>query len=168
MNTYSNFMAAYQAENLNTVPRVSRDVPPDFQEWKRIVDSAPIIVLYLWSEGCRPCHLVRDKFEKMAGELQSPDIIFYKDNIDLPTSFHKEQVEVVPTFFIICDGHEMDHPIHKSRFNGWSEENLRSAILFHSSQSRRAQMRQQQENIMKKPKSRFMCKNNVCYIQDHE
>lgn len=164
--SYSNFMTAYQAEKLDTIQRLSTDIPENFYEWKHIVDTTPIIVLYVWSDNCRPCHLVRDKFEALAHEFQNEDILFFKDNIDLPTSLHKTQVEVVPTFFIICDGNEMSHPTFKSRYTGWTDE-MRDAIQFFYQTSRRAQsrnlQREQQEQQAQQP--HIVCKNNVCYVQ---
>jgi len=156
-------MAAYKPEELNKEPRVSKDVPQDFTEWRQVVDTAPVIVLYLWSDHCRPCHLIRDKYENMARRLQSEGVVFYKDNIDLPTSFHREQVEVVPTFFVLCDGKEMNHPVYKARFQGWNES-MAESIGFHLSQSQRHQQIQARKAQSKEP-PRFVCKNNVCYIR---
>jgi len=163
MTSYGNFMVAYKPEELNKEPRVSKDVPVNFYEWKEIVDSQPVIVLYLWSNNCRPCLLIRDKFESMAKSLQNEDVVFYKDNIDLPTSFHKEQVEVVPTFFILCDGKEMNHPVHKARFQGWNA-GMADAIEFHRTQSKRLQEKQMRRAQSAEP-PRLVCKNNVCYIR---
>ena len=159
MKSYSSFMTAYRPEDLEKVERVSTDVPEDFQEWKYIVDTIPVIVLYMWSDSCRPCHLVRDKFEALASVMQNENILFFKDNIDKPTSFHKEQVDVVPTFFLICDGHEMEHPVHKSRYTGWNAS-MKDAILFFESISKRAQERARQQQ-----QPAIICKNNVCYIK---
>lgn len=156
---YSSFTSAYRPEDLKQVERVSVDIPEDFEEWKHIVETVPVIVLYMWSDSCRPCHLVRDKFEAVASILQNENILFFKDNIDKPASIHKNQVDVVPTFFIICDGHEMEHPVHKSRYTGWNAS-MKDAILFFEGISRRAQeraLRQQQPGII--------CKNNICYIK---
>lgn len=172
--SYSNFMAAYKPEDLNKVKRVSVDVPVNFEDWKKVVAETPIIVIYMWSEGCRPCHLIRDKYEAMANQLQTADIRFFKDNIDLPTSFHKQQVDVVPTFFIICDGQEMNHPVHKSRYNGWSPE-IAESIQFHTLHSRRLQhnqlmrqKQQQQQQQQQRQPPQYVCKNNVCYIRGAE
>jgi thiol-disulfide isomerase/thioredoxin len=160
-------MAAYKPEDLNKVKRTSMDVPVNFEDWKKVVAETPIIVIYMWSEGCRPCHLIRDKYESLASQLQNEDVQFYKDNIDLPTSFHKEQVDVVPTFFIICDGQEMNHPVHKSRYNGWSPAIAESSEFF-TRQSRRLQHNQlmRQKKYQQQHQSpRYVCKNNVCYIR---
>lgn len=163
MTEYSTFTTAYRPENLNKEPRVSSDVPEDFGMWKEVVDKTPVIVIYLWSEGCRPCHLIRDKYESLARELSSPYIRFYKDNIDNKTSFHRNMVEVVPTFFILCDGKEREHPGHKARYNGWNEE-MKDAIMYYLQQSQRYHQIMQQAS---KP-PRFVCNNNVCYIQNDD
>ena len=164
MSAYSSFTIAYEEERFDKLDRVSYDIPGTFREWKQIVDSTPILVIYVWSDNCRPCHLVRDKFESLAHSLQDEDIIFYKDNIDLPTSIHRNQVEVVPTFIIVCDGHEMSHPTYKSRYTGWSDE-IRDAVRFFHSVSQRAAGRAvQREQQGQEPK--IICKNNVCYIQN--
>ena len=162
MQSYSDFMSAYTSEMTQNTERVSTDVPTDMEEWKHIVRTTPVIVLYLWSNSCRPCHLVRDKFERLAQEIQDDNIRFYKDNIDMPTSFHRNQVEVVPTFYILCDGHELKNPEHPSIFHGW-DQSMRASIQFHLSQSKNLLQRQQQNE-----NPRFVCKNNVCYIQEDE
>lgn len=155
---YTTFTSAYTPENLESVQRVSTDVPTDIQEWKQIVSSTPVIVIYLWSESCRPCHLVRDKYEKLASQLQSEDIRFYKDCIDLETSFHRQQVDVVPTFFILCDGHELRHPVHRSVYNGWVD-GMPDSIMYHLSQS---QLHDKKRRVESGPT--IVCRNNVCYI----
>lgn len=163
MKEYSTFTDAYRPENLNKEPRVSADVPQNLEEWKAVLNNTPIVVLYLWSEGCRPCLLIRDKYENMARELTSPYIRFFKDNIDKVDSIHRDTVEVVPTFFILRDGRVVDDPRHKGRFDGWSEE-LRESILFHLQHSRQYHESQQQRQSSAPP--RFVCKNNICYIQN--
>jgi len=162
MNSYSDFLKAYKPEELNKQQRVSQDVPVDLGEWKQILATTPVIVLYLWSNGCRPCHLVADKYELLAAELQDENILFFKDNIDLPTSFHKKSVEVVPTFFVVADGMEKDHPIHKSRYNGWSAS-IKESILFHAGQSERWQEKKKRAEESAKPPE-IVCRNDVCYI----
>lgn len=161
--SYSCFTTAYQEERLDKVERASADVPANFHEWRQIVDSTPIIIVYVWSDNCRPCHLVRDKFEALAQKLQDEDILFFKDNIDLPSSIHRNHVEVVPTFFIICDGQEMNHPVHKSRHTGWSEAIEDAIRFFHQASHRVASRNLQREQQIQQPK--IVCKNNVCYIQ---
>jgi len=166
---YSTFTESYAAEDLNKVERVSYDIPTDIDQWKQIVSNTPVIVIYLWSETCRPCLLVRDKFERLAKDLQSENILFFKDNIDLPTSFHKRQVEVVPTFFILSDGHELRHPIYKSIHNGWNGQLMRDTITFHASESRLLQEKTHQAELQEKNSApKFYCRNNVCYIQRDE
>lgn len=165
---YSSFNGAYAEENLEKIERVSYDIPTDINEWKEIISKMPVIVIYLWSETCRPCLLVRDKFEALAHQFQNENVLFFKDNIDLPTSFHKRQVEVVPTFFLLCDGHELDHSVYKSVYNGWSNE-IKDSIKYHISQSTRLLERsQQQQKKTEKKEPQLYCYNNVCYIKKDE
>lgn len=162
---YTSFNGAYADETIPKVARASYDIPTDVGQWREIVGKTPIIVLYMWSDTCRPCHLIRDKFEKLAHQFQNENVLFFKDNIDLPTSFHKRQVEVVPTFFILCDGHELDHPTHKSVYNGWSEE-IKNSIQYHISQSARLRERQQGSGQEQdREGAKMYCYNNVCYLK---
>jgi thiol-disulfide isomerase/thioredoxin len=159
MADYTDFMSAYREENNEKVPRISMDVPTDVEEWRSIVANHPVVVIYMWSEHCQPCLMVRDKFESLAHSFPPEEVVFFKDNIDLPTSLHKRHVEVVPTFFILCDGRELRHPVHKSVHHGWDADILRDAIQYHQSQSQIIAKRQLVESS-----PRIVCKNNVCYI----
>lgn len=159
MMDYTDFTSAYKEENMESVPRASRDIPNDMEEWKNILANTPVIVLYMWSEHCQPCLKIRDKFEILAHKFNPEEVLFYKDNIDIPTSFHKRHVEVVPTFFILSDGHELKHPTYKSVHHGWEPDVLAEAIKFHLSQS---QLLAKKKLVESAP--RIVCKNNVCYI----
>lgn len=162
---YGTFMSAYKKEELNTVARVSQDVPPDMNEWRDILRRTPVVVLYLWSENCRPCLLIRDKFEALATKYQSDYIKFYKDNIDSPMTFHRGQVEAVPSFFLLVDGKEVNSPILKSRHVGWTDE-MQQTIprLLPLSQQYEILIKQQKED-QQEGNDRFICKNNVCYLR---
>lgn len=162
---YTSFNGAYADETIPKVERASYDIPTDPRQWREILDRTPVIVLYMWSDTCRPCHMIRDKFEMMAHRFQNENVLFFKDNIDLPTSFHKNQVEVVPTFFILCDGQELNHPVYKSVYNGWSGE-IKDSIQFHIAQSERLRQKQEKETReTEKPEPQLYCYNNVCYIK---
>jgi len=163
---YSSFNGAYADENLEKIERASYDIPTDPDEWRQILSKVPVIVIYMWSETCRPCLLIRDKFEALAHQFQNQNVLFFKDNIDLPTSFHKRQVEVVPTFFLLCDGHELNHPVHKSVYNGWSEQ-IKNSIQYHISQSTRL-LENQEQKPKEKTEPQLYCYNNVCYIKKDE
>lgn len=162
---YSTFNGAYAEENLQKVARVSYDIPTDIQKWREIVAKTPVLVIYMWSEKCRPCHLIRDKFEKLGHMFQDENVLFFKDNIDLPTSFHKNQVDVVPTFFLLCDGRELRHPTHKSVYNGWSDD-LKDSIRFHISQSEKLHIPKAPASTESSPQ--LYCHNNVCYLKKPE
>lgn len=153
---YSSFNGAYAEENLQRVERISYDIPTDIEQWREIVSKTPVIVIYMWSDSCRPCHLIRDKFETLAHQFQNENILFFKDNIDLPTSFHKNQVEVVPTFFLLCDGRELRHPTYKSVYTGWSQEMIES-LRYHIQQSQKIETQTTEPELY--------CHNNVCYIK---
>ena len=159
---YSSFNGAYIEENTEQIERKSYDIPTDMNQWKEIVSKTPVIVIYMWSNTCRPCHMIRDKYEMLAHQFQNKNVLFFKDNIDLPTSFHKRQIEVVPTFFLLCDRHEMNHPEYKSVYNGWSEEELKKSIQYHMSQSTRMNQMEEKEE---KTEPELYCYNNVCYIK---
>jgi hypothetical protein len=165
---YGTFLNAYKKEELQQHPRVSQDVPSDFSEWKQIVQSTPVIVLYLWSEGCRPCSLIRDKYEALASKYQSENILFFKDNIDNPMSFHRGQVEAVPAFFLLVDGQELNTPVLKSRHVGWTEE-MQHSIPRLLQVSKLYHTRLQQQSTAVNPQNgggerRMHCKDNVCYL----
>ena len=171
---YNSFNGAYADETTPKVERASYDIPTDPNQWREIISRTPVIVLYMWSDTCRPCHMIRDKFEMMAHRFQNEDVLFFKDNIDLPTSFHRNQVEVVPTFFILCDGTELDHPQFKSVYNGWTEQ-MKDSIQYHISQSQRLiekqqmqqqqQLHQQEQEHQQKSSPQLYCYNNVCYLK---
>lgn len=156
---YQTFNGAYAEENLKKIERVSFDIPTDMRQWKEIVSKTPVVVVYMWSDTCRPCHLIRDKFEQLAHQFQDEgNVLFFKDNIDLPTSFHRDQVDVVPTFFLLCDGRELKHPTYKSIYNGWSEQ-IQESVQYHISQSTKMHARKEEEG------PQLYCHNNVCYIK---
>lgn len=157
---YSTFTGAYTEENLHKIERASYDIPTDREQWKQIVSQTPVIIIYMWSDTCRPCHLIRDKFENLVHMFQNENVLFFKDNIDLPTSFHKAQVDVVPTFFLLCDGRELQHPVYKSIYNGWSDQ-LKDSIQYHISQS--TKIKDTKPTTPKEPQ--LYCHNNVCYIK---
>lgn len=172
MQNYTQFTSAYEEEMVSAVPRVSRDIPTNFEEWKSIIRNTPVVVIYMWSNSCRPCHMVRDKYERLATEFQNENVLFFKDNIDLPTSFHRNNVDVVPTFFILCDGHELQHPFHKSVCHGW-EDRMPDTIRYHLAQSQifynRMEANKQQEYLQQQeqqeqPQRKLYCRNNVCYL----
>ena len=154
---YSSFTGAYADENLQKIERISYDIPTDVEQWKQVVSQTPVIVIYMWSNTCRPCHLIRDKFEQLAHMFQNDNVLFFKDNIDLPTSFHKNQIDVVPTFFLLCDGRELKHPTYKSVYTGWSPE-MKDSLLYHIQQSQKIQQQETQQ-------PQLYCHNNVCYIK---
>lgn len=156
---YSTFTGAYTEENYQKVERKSYDIPTDREQWKQIVSQTPVIVIYMWSDTCRPCHLIRDKFESLAHMFQNENVLFFKDNIDLPTCFHKNQIDVVPTFFLLCDGRELKHPVYKSIYNGWSDQ-MKESIQYHISQSTKIQ-----ERPIETKQPQLYCHNNVCYIK---
>lgn len=156
-------MAAYKKEDYNQHPRISQDVPSNFQEWKQIVDQTPVIVLYLWSEGCRPCLMIRDRYEALAAKHQSDHIKFFKDNIDNPMGFHRGQVEAVPSFFLLVDGKELNNGQVKSRYTGWTEE-MQQVIPQLLPLSQRYQSFLVRQNTMEE-EPEMVCKNNVCYLR---
>lgn len=162
---YGTFLSAYKKEELNQHPRLSKDVPVDFNEWKEIVNRTPVIVLYLWSENCRPCLMIRDKFEALASQYQNEYVRFYKDNIDAPMSFHRGQVEAVPAFFLLVDGKEINSPIMKSRHVGWTEEMQQTIPRLLSISQLYQKMQEQVKADQEEGNERFVCKNNVCYLR---
>jgi thioredoxin-like negative regulator of GroEL len=161
---YSNFNGAYADESIPKVERASYDIPTDIEQWKEIVSMTPVIVIYMWSDTCRPCHMIRDKFEALVHQYQNDKVLFFKDNIDLPTSFHKNQVEVVPTFFLLCDGRELDHPTYKSVFTGWSAKDVEESLKYHISQSTKFHQKEEQTQ-QENDGPQLYCYNNVCYLK---
>lgn len=159
MQKYSDFMSAYEADQTGKEVRMSKDIPTDFTQWKEIITNTPVVVIYMWSEHCHPCTLISDKFERLVASMQNEHILFVKDNIDLPTSFHRNHIEVVPTFYILCDGKELRNPHYPSVFNGWMKDDMERSINYHLNQSTIYQQRQQQQQQRK-----LYCRNNVCYI----
>lgn len=70
-----------------------------------VIDNAPqenkdITVVYVWADWCLPCRNCGLLYEDLEQEYRMKNITFLKENIEEDGSFHKDLVNVVPTFFI--------------------------------------------------------------------
>lgn len=79
------------------------------QDLKAVLDKVEIILVDAWAPWCQPCKQAGKKFEALGQKfepfLQSKRLLLLKDNIDQEeTSYHRNLVEVVPTFFVYVRG----------------------------------------------------------------
>jgi thioredoxin 1 len=68
------------------------------------LQHAGVVIVYVWAEWCLPCRDCAPEFERLKTEYDTVE--FMKDNIDDECSFHKDYVNVVPSFFIYKDGEQ--------------------------------------------------------------
>ena len=76
---------------------------------KAVLDKVEVILVDAWAPWCQPCKRAGEKFELLGQKFQSfiqeKRLLLLKDNIDQEeTSYHRNLVEVVPTFFIYAQG----------------------------------------------------------------
>jgi thiol-disulfide isomerase/thioredoxin len=80
----------------------------DEQNFKEIVQRFPIVVVDAWAKWCNPCKLIMPKYNDLAydfeKEFHDEKVIFLKDHIDDEWSIHRNDVSVVPSFFIYIRG----------------------------------------------------------------
>jgi len=80
----------------------------DPESFKKALENYEIIAVDAWAPWCNPCKKAGEKFEKLGKKherhLRSHRLLLLKDNIDEETSIHKNNVHVVPSFFLYVKG----------------------------------------------------------------
>ena len=88
--------------------RVSYDLTDEVTDIASYFRDKKITVVDAWASWCLPCQSFGEKYEILANELKDKvdkgEIIFLKDNIDDEFSIHRENIQVVPTYFIYVYG----------------------------------------------------------------
>lgn len=109
---YSHYTKAYQ-EDVSTskdVQRVSYDLAPE-NNFKEIIQNIPIVIVDVWAKWCQPCKKSSEKFEEIGNmfkqKIAEKQILFLKDDIDTEHTFHRDEIEVVPSFFIYHHGQKV-------------------------------------------------------------
>jgi thiol-disulfide isomerase/thioredoxin len=117
-SSYGNYNSAYPKPQ----PRVETE-PSEKYQWTfpiqnrehlgKAIQSFPIVVVKAWAVWCQPCKIAGQKLDAFAETLSDYNkyILFMSDNIDNEDSYFKEQVNVVPTFFVFFQGKIDDHQI---------------------------------------------------------
>ena len=84
----------------------------DGKDLQAVLDKVEIILVDAWAPWCQPCKKAGQKFEALGQKFETfveqKRLLLLKDNIDEETSYHRELVEVVPTFFIYVRGKLQD------------------------------------------------------------
>jgi thioredoxin 1 len=72
------------------------------------LNSYRIVVVKAWAKWCAPCKHLGKKMETLAHSLadytRNRHVLFLSDDIDHPSTLHREKVEVVPTIFLYHQG----------------------------------------------------------------
>lgn len=88
--------------------RVSYDLTDEVTDIEFFFKNKRLTVIDAWASWCVPCKTFSDKYEIIANEwkkeVDKGEIIFLKDNIDDQFSLHRENLHVVPTYFIYVYG----------------------------------------------------------------
>ena len=80
-----------------------------------------IVIVDVWADWCGPCRNVAPKFEELAKKYSNnPYMIFLKDNIDNPGTYHREFCESIPTFFIYTNGNKDGRQFSGAEFTEFS------------------------------------------------
>ena len=110
-SSYGNYNSAYPKPQ----PRVETE-PSDKYQWTfpiqnrehlgKAIQSFPIVVVKAWAVWCQPCKIAGQKLDAFAETLSgyNKHILFMSENIDNEDSYFKDQVSVVPTFFVFFQG----------------------------------------------------------------
>jgi len=138
----SNYPGNYQNNHPNDASMMTsqtsssslvKTVPKSMNEWRQILSSYPLVILYIWKESCMPCTKVKPFFERLAQELYhffSYQCLCVKEQIDYaheapdssPQFAHWKMCQAVP-FFIIYENGKIQH-----RITGFSEGEIRQKL----------------------------------------
>ena len=105
--SYNNYSGGDNTAADENIPRISYDIVKR-DDFARALRNHEVVVVKAWARWCLPCVKTAVQYEKLATRLMkyimSDRLIFLKDEIDSEESIHKEDVTVVPTYFVYVDG----------------------------------------------------------------
>lgn len=117
---YSDYMTAY--EDTSSKKNIYSYDVKDTEDLSKIMGLFPIVVVDVWAEWCEPCKKVSVLYEDLAKRFleahQKRLVIFIKDNIDQPDSYHADKVQSIPTIFIYVNKEVV------FRSDGYEEEKI--------------------------------------------
>lgn len=122
---YSNYNFAYASE---TKPQTKQGdlVEINSDNFGKLLNEYPIIVVDVWAPWCNPCKAAGEKFMEFTTIFESfiedKQVIFVKDNIENEDSVHATSIEAVPTFFVYFHGQ-----LYK-RLTGFSMQDIGDAV----------------------------------------
>ena len=119
MNQYATYKELGANEGAR-VERCSIDIPSDLKEWKGLVKSHPIVLLYVWKQSCLPCVQIKNRYEEWLHSLRRKYrddrgiMLFVKDCLDrdgglpvegTPSAVHNRMAQMVPFFILYYNNH---------------------------------------------------------------
>ena len=98
----SNYKTIGEMKDENPETKKNSKGPPLLkEELEEAMRNYTVICVDVWAPWCAPCKKMAPLYDRLAKlYVENSSIIFLKDNIDHPDSFHKEKVTSIPTFFI--------------------------------------------------------------------
>lgn len=89
------------------IERVSFDLE-DSSSFDSALQNSEVVIVDAWASWCNPCKKIAPKFEELGhlflSFVKSGRLLLLKDNIENEDSVHKNDVHVVPTFFVYIRG----------------------------------------------------------------
>lgn len=106
--SYESYNNTGQTEKQRPPPkRVSYDLT-DQRTFQTAQSHFDIVIVDAYADWCTPCKQLAPRFEQLGHDLRKhievKKLLLLKDNIDNEDSFHKNDVNVVPTFFVYIRG----------------------------------------------------------------
>jgi thioredoxin 1 len=87
--------------------RISYDLT-DTRAFKTAQSHFDVVIVDAYADWCTPCKQLSPRFEQLGHDhrkyINNKKLLLLKDNIDNEDSFHKNDVNVVPTFFVYIRG----------------------------------------------------------------
>lgn len=111
-NTYASYKNYHHHHGMTTPAeedgqRISYDLM-DRKTFDLALQRFEIVVVDAWAEWCTPCKQLSQHYEQIGKSLKSyvdaKRLLLLKDNIENEHSVHRNDVHVIPTFFVYIRG----------------------------------------------------------------